>query len=396
MDRAISVTGNIYWVGVNDRRTDLFESIWPLPRGVAYNSYLIVDEKIALIDTVKAPFQMDYLEKIRKVIGERRIDYLVINHMEPDHSGSITFLREIFPDLKIVGNKKTLEFLRDFYGVDDNTIIVADGETLPLGSTTLEFRLTPMVHWPETMMTYDTSSKMLFAGDAFGAFGALDGGIFDDELDIGYYEDETLRYFSNIVGKYSQMVLKAAEKLSGLDIRVIGATHGPVWRKNPRHVIDLYLKWSRQETEKGAVVAFASMYGNTEKMADTVARALSEGDIEKVIVHDVSRTHVSYLIRDIWRYRGLVLGSCTYNLKLFPLMELLIGFLENEGIKNHVLGLFGSYSWSGGAVKRLLEFSEKIKLDMVEPVVEIKCSPTADDLKRCAEIGAAVARKLNG
>lgn len=395
MNHAIKVKDDIYWVGVNDRKTDLFESLWPLPRGVAYNAYLINDEKVALIDTVKAPFEMDYLQNIQKVIGpDRKVDYLIINHMEPDHSGAIQFLTRIFPDITIVGNKKTMEFLKDFYGVIHNTLIIEDGQSLSLGSRTLQFHITPMVHWPETMMTYEGKSGMLFSGDAFGGFGTLDGGVFDDELDMDYFEDEMLRYFSNIVGKYSMMVLKAIDKVKHLDIQVIGATHGPILRKNPGIIIERYAKWSRQETEKGVVIVFGSMYGNTEKMAERIARSLAVQGVAKVIIHDISRTHISYIIRDLWRYRGIILGSCTYNMKLFPPMEQLIGILENDAMKNHVLGIFGGYSWSGGGVKRLKEFAENAKWETREPVIEAKCSPSESDLEQCDRLGEEIAKAL--
>lgn len=393
MNSAIPVTEGIYWTGVNDRRTELFERLWPIPRGIAYNSYLIMDEKTALVDTVKAPFAIDYLDGMRSVLKEGRgIDYLVINHMEPDHSGAVRVLRQVFPQMQIVGNKRTVEFLKGFYGVTENIRTVADGESLDLGRHSLSFHLTPMVHWPETMMTYDRASGMLFSGDAFGSFGTLDGGIFDDELDIGSYADETLRYYSNIIGKYAAMVLKAIEKVKPLGIKIVGSTHGPVLRKDPLRVVNDYERWSRQDTEAGVVVAFASMYGNTEKMADHVARAAAENGAGKVVVHDLSKTHVSYVIRDMWRFKGLVLGSCTYNLRLFPLMEHFVGFLEDLGVKNHVLGVFGGYSWSGGAVKRLREFAEKGTWKFVEPVIEAKCAPSAGDLDGCALLGRNMAQ----
>ncbi len=393
MNRAIPVTEGIYWTGVNDRRTELFEGMWPLPRGIAYNSYLIVDEKTALVDTVKAPFALDYLDGIRSVLKEGRgVDYLVINHMEPDHSGAVRVLREVFPNMQIVGNKRTVEFLEGFYGITGNTKTVADGESLDLGKRSLSFHLTPMVHWPETMMTYEKASGMLFSGDAFGSFGTLDGGIFDDELDMGSYADETLRYFSNIIGKYAAMVLKAIEKVKPLGIKIVGSTHGPVLRGDPFRVVNDYARWSRHDTEAGVVVAFASMYGNTEKMAEHVARAAAENGAGKVVVHDLSKTHVSYVIRDMWRFKGLVLGSCTYNLRLFPLMEHLVWFLEEMGIKNHALGIFGGYSWSGGAVKRLREFAEKGPWKFVEPVIEAKCAPSAGDLDGCMLLGKNMAQ----
>jgi len=318
MNKVVEIKDSIFWVGVNDRTTAYFEGLWPLPRGVAYNAYCIVDQKIALVDTVKGAYQMLYLEKIRDIIGEKKVDYLIINHMEPDHSGAVKMITSIYPEIQIIGNKKTKEFVEGFYGIHTNFKVIEDEEELQLGSRTLKFYITPMVHWPETMMTFDARSGVLFSGDAFGGFGTLDGGIFDDEVDVDFYVDETLRYFSNIVAKYSPMVLKAIDKLSAVNISVIAATHGPIYRKNPATIINYYLRWSRQETEKGVIVAYGSMYGNTERMAEMIARSLAENGIERVILHDLSKAHISHVIKNIWRYKGLVLGSCTYNMKVFP------------------------------------------------------------------------------
>ena len=396
MNKAIAINDSVYWIGINDRETHLFESMWPIPRGIAYNSYIIIDEKIALIDTVKAPYQTDYLEKIREVTGGRPVDYLIINHMEPDHSGAIRGMREVFPDMEIVGNKKTMEFLQGFYGITDKTKIITDGEELSLGTHTLKFYITPMVHWPETMMTFDQQDGILFSGDAFGGFGTLDGGIFDDELNMQFFEDETLRYFSNIVGKYSTMVQKAIEKLKDLPVKIVAATHGPILRKNPQKIIDDYYRWSKIETEEGAVVVYGSMYGNTKKMAEEIARSLAANGIEKIVMYDLSKTHMSFIISSMWRYRGIVLGSCTYDMKAFPLMENLLRFFEKIPMKNHLLGIFGTYSWSGGAVKRLKEFAENGNWNLVEPVVEAKFSPDGEHLKDCASLGKSMAERIKG
>ena len=395
MDKIISVKDNIYWIGANDYETDIFEAIWPLPHGVSYNSYLIKDDKIAIIDTVKRNLIPSFIEKIRKIIGQQKtVDYLIINHMEPDHSGAIDVLRRLFPSIKVIGNAKTLEFLKNFYGLSGNEQTVTDGEVLSLGDHTLKFFLTPMVHWPETMMTYDQASRTLFSGDAFGGFGTLDGGIFDDEVDIDVFVEETRRYFSNIVGKYCGMVQKAFEKLAGLDIKTIAPTHGPVYRNNPKYILALYDKWSKQETERGVVIAFASMYGNTQKMIETIARTLAEEKVFKVKIHNVSKSHLSYIINDIWKYKGLVLGSCTYNMRLFPPMETLVTMLENDQIKNRVLGIVGSYTWSGGALSALQKFAEKSQCQLVEPKVEVRSSPTEEDLKKCELLGKAIAASL--
>ncbi|MBN1492898.1 MAG: FprA family A-type flavoprotein [Candidatus Omnitrophica bacterium] len=395
MDKIIPVRENIYWIGANDYETDLFEGIWPLPHGVSYNAYLINDDKVAVIDTVKRTLTSTFFEKIRKIIGpDRSVDYLVVNHMEPDHSGAITALRRLFPNMKVVGNAKTIEFLKNFYGTNGNELIIKDGDMLDLGKHKLQFHITPMVHWPETMMTYETTSKMLFSGDAFGGFGTLDGGIFDDEVDINVFIEETRRYFSNIVGKYSLMVQKAFQKLAGLDIKIIGPTHGPVYRTDPQHIIKLYDKWSKHETEKGVVIAYASMYGNTQTMIEAVARALAEAKIHKVKIHNVSKSHLSYIMNDIWEYKGLILGSCTYNMRLFPPMESLVTMLENDQIKNHVIGIVGSYTWSGGALTALQKFAEKSQCTLIQPTVEARSGATEEDLKKCEELGKAIAAVL--
>jgi len=389
----IPIVKDVYWVGVNDRRTSLFEGIWPIPRGVSYNSYLILDEKTVLIDTVKDLSVNGYLKKLRHVLGpDRQIDYLVVNHLEPDHSGAIPLIKKVFPGIQILGNKKTAEFVNELYGVQDIRI-VADGEELSLGRRQLKFFFTPMVHWPETMMTYEMADGILFAGDAFGGFGALEGGIFDDEVDIHYFEDEILRYFSNIVGKYSPMVQKAIQKLggAGVPLRIVAATHGPIWRTDPGHIIRLYDRWSRQETEPGVVVAFGSMYGATERMAEAVERGVTEGGIRTIRAHNVSTSHVSYVIRDVWRYQGLILGCPTYDAGVFPLMNNLLDLLREKRVANRVVGLFSSYGWSGGGMKQLVEDN---KLELIEPIVDARFCATPEQLEQCHALGRAVAARI--
>jgi flavorubredoxin len=251
-----------------------------------------------------------------------------------------------------------------------------------------------MVHWPEPMMTYEALDGILFSGDAFGGFGALDGGIFDDEVDVHYFEDEILRYFSNIIGKYSAMVQKAIQRVGDLDIRIVASTHGPIWRSQPRYIIDHYDRWSRQETEPGVVVAFASMYGGTAKMAEAVERGLAEGGVKAIRAHDVSNSHVSYVIRDAWRYRGLILGSPTYDAGVFPLMEALLSLLAGKRLSNRIVGIFGSYGWAGGAVKAMRSFVEQSKLELIEPVVEAKFSATPEQLRQCHELGRTMAERI--
>ncbi len=394
---SFAVTPSIYWVGVNDRETDLFEGLWSLPRGVAYNSYVLLGkktDKVALIDTVKSSFVDTLLQRLGHILCDRPIDYLIVNHLEPDHSGSIQILRRIYPQMKLVGNKKTIEMIHNFYDIDDNLVEIAEGDFLDLGHHKLTFAFMPMVHWPESMVTYDTTDKVLFSNDAFGGFSALEGGIFDDEVDMDHYESEILRYFSNIVGRYGGPTQKAIAKVRNLDLKVICPSHGPILRSDPWKVVDLYDRWSSHKTDTGAVVIYGSMYGNTKKMTDAIARALSNAGIRRVVVHDAARANMSIMVRDIWRFTGLVLGSCTYNTELFPPMAAVTRTLANKMMRNRVLGLCGSYSWSRGALAELQAFAAKSEWQLVEPSVEVKSCPTEADLEQCALLGSNVAAAI--
>ncbi|MBI9052888.1 MAG: FprA family A-type flavoprotein [Bacteroidales bacterium] len=396
MHNTVKISDKIFWIGENDRRTELFENMWPLPNGVSYNSYLIVDEKTALIDTLEYGSSDDYLDKIENLIGkDRSLDYLIINHMEPDHSGSIKMVVNKYPNVKLVGNIKTFKIIEAYFGFKDNWYQVEDGSELDLGYHKLKFVMTPWVHWPETMMTYDLTEKALFSGDAFGCFGTLDGGIFDDEIEFeDYYEQEMRRYYSNIVGKYSNMVQKAFKKLEGVDINCICPTHGPIWRADVNKVLGLYNKWSKYETEEGVVIIYGSMYGNTAKMADSIARKLSEKGIKKIRIYDASKTHLSYLINEIWRYKGVILGSCAYNSGMLPTMENLTRTLEHMGVKDHLLGLFGSYSWNGGGAKSLYRFQENVQWDLVSDPLDTKGIPDDEAFEKCEIIASAMVEKL--
>ena len=265
----------IHYVGVNDRTTTRFEGLWSLPQGVSYNAYLVADEKVALIDTVEEGFGSRLTENIREAIGDRKIDYLVINHMEPDHSSSVRALRMLYPDIRIVGNAKTLQMLQGFYGIDTGTLEVKEGDSISLGSKTLSFYMAPMVHWPETMVTWCAEAGTLFSGDAFGTFGAIDGGITDSQVDPSRYWDEMRRYYACIVGKYGVPVQKALAKVRGLNPTTICSTHGPVWQREIPQVMDVYDRLSRYAGEPGVVIAYGSMYGNTEQMAERIARELA-------------------------------------------------------------------------------------------------------------------------
>lgn len=396
MNLKVNVTERIYWLGVNDRRKNLFENMWPLPNGVSYNSYLIKDEKTALVDTVEMGTDSGYLAWVENLLEGRDLDYLIINHMELDHAGEVGAIVRRYPNVQIIGNSKTFKILIAYYGeLTDRLIEVCDGAELHLGHHLLRFVFTPWVHWPETMMTYDVTEGVLFSADAFGTFGTLDGGIFDDEIEFESYREEMRRYYSNIVGKYSNMVQKALAKLAGMPVHYLCPLHGPVWRKNPTRVIELYDRWSRYQARDGVVIIYASMYGNTAHIADYIARRLSQEGVKKIKVHDVSKSHLSYLISDIWKYKGVILGSCAYNTNMFPLMESLTRELEHMGVKNKYLGLFGSYSWNGGGVRNLNTFAETIGWEQVAPAADIFGAPTAEKLAQCDALAVAMAHKIN-
>lgn len=391
MYKPVNLAKDVFYVGVNDRRTHLFENMWPLERGVAYNSYLITDEKVALIDGVEIGQVERFLKKIRAVLGERPIDYLVINHMEPDHAGAIQILRELYPDMKLVGNKKTIPMIDGYFGFSDNCIEVDEGSKLELGNHTLQFFMIPMVHWPETMVTYLLEEQILFSADAFGSFGTLDGGIFDDEMNFDYFKDEMRRYYSNIVGKYGSPVRKALEKLATLDIKIIAATHGPVLRTHIAEVLDMYNRWSNYMGEEGVVIAYASMYGHTEEMAEVIAREIAEQGVRSIRMYDVSKTHPSYIISDIFKYNSLILGSPTYSNGLHPNLESLVNKLETIGIPQRNFGFFGNFTWAGAAVKRLQGFAETSGWKVVGVPVEEKHALKSSKYEACRELGRAMA-----
>lgn len=389
------IAKGVFYVGVNDRTSDLFERLWPLPLGITYNSYLIKDKSNVLIDTVEHTHNELFFEQIKEVIGDEPIEYLVVNHMEPDHSSSIEELRCRYPQIKIIGNCKTNSMLAGYYSVTDNLVEVKDGDVINIGENSLSFHMTPMVHWPETMMTYMPGCKLLFSGDAFGSFGALDGGIVDEEMDISYFWDEMYRYYSNIVGKYGPPVQKAMAKLSSLPIDMICSTHGPVWKKHLAEVTGIYDKMSRYEAEEGVVIAYGSMYGHTAAMANYIADALTEQGIKNIVVHDVSKSDVSFILRDIFKYKGLIIGSPTYSGELFPKVDSLVSQIALRCITDRVFGCFGSYSWAGISVKKLSEFSAKMKWSITGTPVEMKQAGTDADIpSECKALAAAIAAEL--
>ena len=389
------IINKIYYVGVNDRNKNLFEGLWPLPNGVSYNSYIIDDEKVCLIDTVEVDFFIPYIKNIQQVIGDRKIDYLVINHMEPDHSGAIELIRKYYPEITIIGNKKTFGMMKGFYGINENTLEVKNGDTLDLGSHKLQFVLTPMVHWPETMVTLDTTSNVLFSGDAFGCFGALNGGIIDSQINCDTFWLEMVRYYSNIVGKYGTPVQAALKKLAGVKLDYICSTHGPVWHEYIDKVIGMYDSMSKYETEPGLVICYGTMYGNTERAAEVIARAASEAGVKNIVMYNVSKTHHSYIIRDVFRYNALIVGAPTYNTGLYHEMDVLLAELANKDIKNHKLGWFGSYGWASKAVRKIKEWNDtRLHFEAVGEAVDICQSLNDETFKQCEELGRKMAEAI--
>ncbi len=393
--REIKITDRIWFVGENDRHKHLFENNWPLPYGVSYNTYVINDDKTALIDTMEYDMASGYIAKIKRVLNGKGLDYMVINHLEPDHASMIDVVFTAFPGVKVVGNAQTFKILQHYYNIpEESRMVVKDGEELQLGETTLQFFTAPWVHWPETMVTYDKTTKTLFSCDAFGGFGTLDGGIFDTNANFEeHYLTEMRRYYSNIVAKYSGMVQKALAKLGGLEISRICPSHGLIWN-NPAKVVGLYDKWSKQEADKGVVIAYASMYGNTEQMADYIGNLLGERGIE-VRTFDVSKTHVSFILNDIWKYKAVVLGTCAYNTKMHPMMEHLCNEISLNEPKNKMWSLFGSSTWNGAGVKDLKKFAEESGFEICGPVVEMVGGAAPEKIEAQAEeLVAAIVEKL--
>ncbi|MGL5894582.1 MAG: FprA family A-type flavoprotein [Bacteroidales bacterium] len=394
MYRTNNICGKVHYVGVNDRSKAKFENLWTIPTGVSYNSYLIADEKVALLDTVDISYVDVFIRKVESVLQGRSIDYLIVNHMEPDHSSSIRLLTQRYPNIKIVGNQRTFGMLEGFYGLHNNLLEVKEGDVLDLGHHKLEFVMTPMVHWPEVMMCYDSTEKVLFSADAFGCFGALDGGVIDREMNCDRYWNEMYRYYSNIVGKYGSPVQKAMQKLADIEINTICSLHGPVWSEYKDKAIAIYDKLSRYEGEEGVVIAYGTMYGNTEEMAEAIADALSKGGVRNIIMHNLAKSDISVVLGDVFRYKGLIVGSPTYSNELYPEVKSLMDKIQTRELKNRLFAGFGSFAWAGASVKQLSAIADKMKWEIVAEPVEMKQGITSSIEEMCYEIGSQMAKRV--
>ncbi|MDD5795332.1 MAG: FprA family A-type flavoprotein [Oscillospiraceae bacterium] len=388
------ITEDTYYVGASDRRLELFENVFPIPKGVSYNSYVITDEKTALLDLMDESVSKQGFENISGALNGRKLDYVVINHMEPDHCSKLDELILRYPEVKIVGNVKTLKMIGQFYDIDAESrfVTVNEGDTLQLGKHNLTFVNAPMVHWPEVMVTYDTFTKALFSADAFGTFGALGGNIFNDEYDFEYeFLEEARRYYTNIVGKYGMQVQAVLKKASTLDIKYICPLHGPVWRTNIDYIIDKYNTWSLYEPEIDSVmIAYASMYGNTENAVNVLANVLAEKGVKNIKIYDVSKTDVSYVLSDAFKYKRLVFASPTYNGGLYPKMENLLLDLKAHSLKNRKVAVFDNGSWSASAKKHMLEILGTMKVEVVESSLALKSSLKQGDMEALNQLAEEI------
>jgi flavorubredoxin len=397
MTEAVEISPNINWIGINDRTTDLFEGMWPIVQeGVTYNSYLVDGGKKALIDLTKSLKGEDLLRQIGNFTDVAALDYIVVNHMEPDHTGVLKMFQRLAPKASFLCTEKAVEMLKNFYGITNRIQVVRDGETISLGKIDLQFFETPFVHWPETMMTYIPQRGILFSCDGFGGFGAFEGVIFDDQANsLDYYEREALRYFSNIVAKYSRMVLRAIDKLASVPVRMIAPSHGLVWRAHPERILDLYKTWSTYALEPAraeVTLIYASMYGATETMMNAVAHGVAEAGVP-LQIFDAAHRHASYILPSLWTRHGVIVGAPTYEGNIFPPMASLLGVAEQKGVKGKKAAYFGSYGWSGGGQGAFQRIAESMNWQVLETLT-FTGNPAGEDLKAGEAFGARFAAEI--
>lgn len=389
------ITDRVTYCGVNDRTTDLFEGLWDLPYGVSYNSYIVRgSEASAIIDASDSCHATEYLKHIDRTLDGGTPDYLVINHIEPDHSGVLPMLLNRYPDLKIVCNAKTVDMLEGFYGVTSNLVVIADGETLSLGDRTLQFIMTPMVHWPETMFTYLQEEGVLFTGDAFGCFGALNGAVIDDDMMVEHYFREAYRYYGCIVAKYGTFVEKAFAKVAPLTVEYLCTTHGPVWHSRCQEIGGQYGRMAHWDGDAGVVVAYGSMYGNTTAMAEEIASQLADCGVREIEMYDLSRTPLSHVLGAVMRLKGLVLVSPTYNSEIYPPVAHLADALIERGVKNRIIGIAGSYAWGSQAVRKLVAKFDGKPVEIIAPTAEMKQARMETVTDAIADMARTIASKF--
>ena len=379
------ITEDLIYIGANDRRISRFENQHPVPNGMSYNSYLLLDEKTVLLDTVDKAVGDLFLENLHAALKGRALDYMIIQHMEPDHCALIPRIIELYPQVTVVGSQKTFGMIQQFFGLDlaERAMVMKEGDRLQTGAHTLRFLMAPMVHWPEVMVTYDETSKWLFSADAFGAFGAINGNLYADEYDVDFdLMPEVRRYYTNIVGKYGRQVLALLEKIAKLDIQMILSLHGPILRQDMHYYIDKYSKWaSYTPEEKGIVIAYGSIYGNTEKAAELLAAKLADRGEKNIVVYDLSAWHFSYILSDCFRFDRLVFASSTYNMEIFPPMENLLLELKGHNMQNRAVAVIENGTWAPQSGKKMRQLLAEMKdMRVLESEITIKSAMTpADD-----------------
>ncbi|MDK2967564.1 MULTISPECIES: FprA family A-type flavoprotein [Lacrimispora] len=394
------INDDLFWVGGSDRRLALFENAYPIPKGISYNSYVLLDEKTVLFDTVDRAITGQFIENVEAVLGGRKLDYIFVNHMEPDHCATLGDMVERYPDVKVVCNAKTVPIINQFYefGVDDRAVIVKEGDTISTGRHNFTFYLAPMVHWPEVMVSYDSTDKMLFSADAFGTFGAMNGNLFADELNFEReWLDESRRYYSNIVGKYGINTQALLKKVEDLDIQLLCPLHGPVWRLDICWYMDKYCTWSSYKPEEKAVmIAYGSIYGNTENAANILACRLAERGIRNIVMYDVSVTHPSYIISEAFRCSHLVFASATYNAGIFSNMEHLLLDMKSHNVQNRTVALIENGTWGVMAGKKMTEIISGMKnMTILDQTITVKSSVKEDQLSEIAALADTIADSMS-
>lgn len=392
------ITDDLTWIGVNNRRLALFENVFPIERGVCYNSYLLKDEKNTLFDTVDINVSAQFLENLEKALNKEKLDYIIINHMEPDHCATLKQVVEKYPEAQIVCNAKTQTMIGQFFDMDieSKTLIIKENDTLSTGKHNLTFVMAPMVHWPEAMVTYDITDKILFSADAFGTFGAITN-IFADEVNFETeWLEDARRYYTNIVGKFGPQVQNLLKKASNLEINYICPLHGPVWRENIGWLIDKYQKWSTYEPEDdGVVIFYGSIYGNTENACDILATKLAENGIKNIKMYDVSKIHPSFLLAEAFKYSHLVIASVTYNNGIFSNMQHLLEELLSHNLQNRKVSIIQNGSWAPNVAKDITNiFSQMKNIELLEPTLTIKSSLKNDQEKEIEELAEKIINSM--
>ena len=401
MHCTVKMTEDLYWVGASDRRLALFESVYPIPRGVSYNAYVLLDEKTVLLDTVDQSVAGQFFENLTHVLGGRPLDYIVVHHMEPDHAKTLEETVRRYPDAKIICNAKIRDMIRNYFtfDIDSRAILMTEGDTYTFGKHTFAFVMAPMVHWPEVMVTYDEKDKILFSADAFGSFGALAGNIFDDEITFDTtWMNDARRYYTNIVGKYGVQVQALLKKAASLDIEMICPLHGPIWRKDLGLLLEKYQKWSTYEPEdKTVMIAYATMYGNTENAANVLAGMLADKGVKNIAMYDVSETDVSELVAESFRCSHLVLAAPTYNSGIQPKMEAYLSDIKALNLQNRTVAVIDNGTWAATAGKQMIGVLEGMKnMTILENTISIKSALAENQLGALEALADELAKQVNG